>query len=79
MEKAETQAVGPRILAGRPEALAVEQWPWMVRPWTRVVKPGFWTGKNWDIMSELRAARSSGGCNGDASGGMRKPLVEAGV
>ena len=37
-------AVEQRIRAGKPEALAVDQWPWMVGPWTRSVQPGFWTG-----------------------------------
>ena len=44
MEKAETLVVEPRIRAGKPEALTVEQWPWMVGLWTRAVQPGFWTG-----------------------------------
>ena len=61
----------PRIREGKPESLAVEQWPWMVGQLTR------------DFG---QAARSSGGYNGDASGGMGdasggmgKPAVEPGV
>ena len=44
VEKAETQAVDPRIRAGKLEALTVEQWPWMVGQWTRAMQPGFGTG-----------------------------------
>ena len=39
VEKAETLAVEPRIRVGKPEALAVEQWPWLVGPWTRTGSP----------------------------------------
>ena len=65
MEKAGTQAVEPRIRAGKPGTLAVEQWLWMVNPWARAVQSNFG-----------RAARS--GCNGGASGEMGKPVVEPG-
>ena len=44
VEKAKMQAVEPRIRAGKPEVLAVEHWPWMVRPWIRTVQPGLGTG-----------------------------------
>ena len=39
VQKAGTQAVELRIRAGKPEALAVKQWPWMVRPVARALQP----------------------------------------
>ena len=45
MKVAGTQAVEPRIRAGKPETLVVEQWPKIVRPWTRAVQPGIGDGQ----------------------------------
>ena len=59
------QAVELRLGVDKSETLAIEQWPCMVRPWTQAVQPG--------CRDFGRAARSSGGCNGDASEGMGKP------
>ena len=75
MEKAETQAVEPRIRAGKPEALAVEHWPWMVRPWIRAVQPGFWTGSPELGRMQWRSERN----DGEAGGGTESSVVEPGA